>query len=288
MPAGRAPAWRSTARGPSVTGASPAGPPRHFCVPDQAASIPHASISTGTPPSDVTQSASSSAPWRWASSPAPSSGCSAPVEVSACTIAIALGFAPSSAASISSSEKTWPQGFSTRLTAAPRRSASSASRLPKKPARADQQPVARLEQAAEHRLHARHAGARHRERARIRRAEHAPEQHARLLEQLQQRRVEVAESRGREGPRHPRVDRARPGAQQHAGGRIQLAERVLHGSLHAGRAPLRSDARPSGRQASTPPLAHRSPGRAREGAGGSWNPTAQGGVQDVALDTRST
>jgi hypothetical protein len=45
-----------------VIGESPGGHERHFWVPLKAASIPHSSISTGAPPSEVTQSASISAP----------------------------------------------------------------------------------------------------------------------------------------------------------------------------------------------------------------------------------
>jgi hypothetical protein len=61
----------ATARGLSVTGDIPDGPPRHFCDPEYAASTPQPSISTATPPSDVTQSAISSAPWRSAIAPEP-------------------------------------------------------------------------------------------------------------------------------------------------------------------------------------------------------------------------
>jgi hypothetical protein len=46
----------------NVTGASPGGQLRHFCVPEYAASTCHLSISTGRPPSEVTQSISSRAP----------------------------------------------------------------------------------------------------------------------------------------------------------------------------------------------------------------------------------
>ena len=52
---------RSRARALTVSGASPGGTPRHFCVPLYAMSTPQPSISTGIPPSDVTQSTSSSA-----------------------------------------------------------------------------------------------------------------------------------------------------------------------------------------------------------------------------------
>src|SRR3972149_2841251 len=55
---------RSMARGEKVTGPSPGGAPRHFCEQEPAASIPHASISTGMPPKDETQSTATMAPKR--------------------------------------------------------------------------------------------------------------------------------------------------------------------------------------------------------------------------------
>ena len=42
-----------------MTGDNPGGTPRHFCVPEYAASIPQPSTSSGMPPSDVTVSTSS-------------------------------------------------------------------------------------------------------------------------------------------------------------------------------------------------------------------------------------
>ena len=96
-------------------------------------SMPQASISTGTPLSEVTVSSNSSAPWRLASSPTPSMGCSAPVEVSACTRARILAGRAWSALSSSSISNTSPHGFSRVVTSAPYRDAISAMRDPKKP-----------------------------------------------------------------------------------------------------------------------------------------------------------
>lgn len=49
-------AMRATARGPSVTGANPAGPPNGFCDAEKAASIFHSSTKNSTAPNVATAS----------------------------------------------------------------------------------------------------------------------------------------------------------------------------------------------------------------------------------------
>ena len=123
----------ASARGPNVTGLSPGGEPMHFCEQEPAASIPppHASISTGTPPSDVTQSIAMSAPWRCAISATSGTGCQAPVEVSAWTSASSLAGFFRSSASNRSGAITSPGAASTTRTVAPVRAAIWARRWPK-------------------------------------------------------------------------------------------------------------------------------------------------------------
>src|SRR5205814_7804267 len=58
----------SIERGPTVIGPSPGGAPMHFWLHDPAASTPNASRSSGMPPSDVTQSMATRAPYRLATS----------------------------------------------------------------------------------------------------------------------------------------------------------------------------------------------------------------------------
>ena len=120
---------RSTARAFTVSGARPGGTPRHFWVPLYARSTRHSSISSGIPPSEVTQSTSRSA------SPlfAPSSAMSlrTPVEVSACTTAMTLG--DGCASSNCCGSMAFPQATSTRCTVAPARDATSHMRPPNTP-----------------------------------------------------------------------------------------------------------------------------------------------------------
>src|SRR5256885_2140502 len=80
---------RSRARSLTVTGASPGGTPRHFCVPEYTRSAAHPSTSTGMPPSDVTVSTSSSA--SPLCSPRGVMSLRTPVEVSAWQTAIPAG-----------------------------------------------------------------------------------------------------------------------------------------------------------------------------------------------------
>src|SRR5687768_2171036 len=87
----------SIARGENVTGARPGGPPRHFWVPEYAASMPQPSISSGMPPREVTQSRTVSAPAFLATAARSGTSCRNPVEVSAWTKATTLGFLPSRA-----------------------------------------------------------------------------------------------------------------------------------------------------------------------------------------------
>ena len=98
--------------------------------------MPHASASTRWPPSDVTQSAYSSAsePLARIASASSCSGNSTPVDVSACTTATILvaGFA-ASVSMIRSTETSWPKSAVSSTTSAPTRWAKSFSRDPKKP-----------------------------------------------------------------------------------------------------------------------------------------------------------
>ncbi len=91
-------------------------------------STPQASSSTGMPPREVTQSATSSA----SPLPAPSAAMSdsTPVEVSAWTAAMTLGRGRESTRSASTG---WPHSCSTATTSAPVREATSTIRWPNRP-----------------------------------------------------------------------------------------------------------------------------------------------------------
>ena len=119
----------------NVTGASPGGHDRHFCVPLKQASMRQSSTRSSCPPSDVTASTSSSAPAACTSREISSSGWCAPVDVSAWTMptSLARGCA-ASAASTAAGSMVLPHGTSTSATVAPWRSAMSAMRAPNTPA----------------------------------------------------------------------------------------------------------------------------------------------------------
>ncbi len=120
---------RSRARSDIVSGARPGGTPRHFWVPLYAMSTPQSSIATGMPPSDVTQSTSSSAsPLRSRNG---AMSLRTPVDVSACTTAITFGFGCAAASASGSIGR--PHSASTRTTSAPQRAATSVIRWPKTP-----------------------------------------------------------------------------------------------------------------------------------------------------------
>ena len=79
--------------------------------------MPQPSASSGMPPSDVTQSAKSSASDPRIASPSCSSGCATPVEVSACTTATSRASGCSASASgICSLGTAWPNGARTSIT----------------------------------------------------------------------------------------------------------------------------------------------------------------------------
>src|SRR5688572_16990062 len=123
----------SPARELNETGDNPGGQLKHFCVPLYAASTPHSSNFTGTPPSDVTQSISSIAPLSCAIFPSSSIGCQAPVEVSACTIPTTFGRNFFTALATSSEEKTCPHALSIFSTLAPALCATSTILCPNTP-----------------------------------------------------------------------------------------------------------------------------------------------------------
>jgi hypothetical protein len=73
----------SIARGDIAIGDRPGGQLKPFCVQLYAMSMPVRSNSTGTPPSEVTQSAMTSAPASCAAAQIARPDCNAPVDVSA-------------------------------------------------------------------------------------------------------------------------------------------------------------------------------------------------------------
>ena len=146
---------RSTARAEKLTGARPGGTPRHFCVPEYTASMPHASTSTGMPPSDVTVSTSRSVSVR-CSAASGAISFSTPVDVSACTTASrrACGFARVRVEQLLRVDGTPPRLFDAHdLGAAPARDFAHA--LAEHAVHADDRGVARFEQVDEARFHAR-------------------------------------------------------------------------------------------------------------------------------------
>ena len=179
---------------------------------------------TGTPPSEVTVSAISRAPWSWQSWPRPSSDCWAPVEVSAWTSATAFTLpAFFSASSMAARVKVWPQGTSSFTRVAPQRPTMSAMRAPKTPdtptmtvspgsmtltsaASMPADPVPEMamvnwfcvwKAVAEHRLH--------------------------LVHDDEEGRVEVADQRRGHGAQDPRAHHARAGAEEQAVGGLSSA-----------------------------------------------------------------
>jgi hypothetical protein len=98
------------------------------------ASMSHASSATAMPPSEVTQSSTTSAPAPRAARAIASTGWQAPVDVSACTNATSDGRTRAITAAIASSSSTEPHSASTRVTRAPWRLATSHMRSPKTPA----------------------------------------------------------------------------------------------------------------------------------------------------------
>src|SRR3954465_8551342 len=81
----------SSPRGLTLTGDMPGGQLRPFCEQLNAASTSHSSSFTGTQPSEVTQSVTSSVLNSWHSLPNCEMSCSAPVEVSAFTMPSTFG-----------------------------------------------------------------------------------------------------------------------------------------------------------------------------------------------------
>ena len=165
------------------------------------------------PPSEVTQSASSSA------SPLPaasgSRSDSTPVEVSACTAAISFG--AGCAASTRSASTGCPHSCSTATTSAPQRDATSTMRCAEQPVHRDDDDVARAHGVDERRLHARRPGRRERQRAPVRRPEDLPQPLGRLVQHREEQRVEVPEQRLAEGGLRLRVGVRRAGSEQGAG-----------------------------------------------------------------------
>ena len=96
-------------------------------------SIPVLSALIGIEPSDVTQSAITSAPTSCAAAQIASPACSAPVDVSAFTKATTLGSSRRMKSRASSSLKVSPQGFSKRTSCAPWRLPISLMRSQKYP-----------------------------------------------------------------------------------------------------------------------------------------------------------
>src|ERR1035438_1820237 len=95
--------------------------------------MPVLSTSTGIAPSEVTQSAMTSAPTSLGAMQMASPRWKAPAEVSACTYITTLGFSSRINSAASWSPKTSPQGFSKRTSSAPWRRAISDMRSQKKP-----------------------------------------------------------------------------------------------------------------------------------------------------------
>ena len=124
----------ATALSETVMGAMPDGPPKHFCMPVVAMSMPHSSTLRSLPTIDAVASVYNRAPYLWQMSPRPSSGWHMVVEVSPCTVATSLGFTSMMACSICSSGNTSPHGRSMTCTSASQRSAISLSSMPKRPA----------------------------------------------------------------------------------------------------------------------------------------------------------
>ena len=131
--------------------------------PENAASTPASSSDSSTPPSDVTQSTSSSASCSAHAAAKPSSGWRTPVDVSAWTTNRAAN--GSRAASRSASVGiARPHGASTRVTSAPRRVERVGHPLAEQAVNPADDAVAGGDQVVDQRLHARAAGARDRER----------------------------------------------------------------------------------------------------------------------------
>ena len=96
--------------------------------------MPHSSIFSGQPASDVTASTSNRAPASCTICAIPSSGCQAPVDVSAWIRATSLGRVQrASPARTSSGVKTRPHSVSMTTGVPPQRSTTSAMRVPKTP-----------------------------------------------------------------------------------------------------------------------------------------------------------
>ena len=112
----------------------PGGTPRHFCVPEYTASMPHPSTSTGMPPSDVTVSTSSSVSV-CCSAASGAISFSTPVDVSACTTASSarLRVARAARRAAAADRSRGPTAASTRTTSAPHRRATSHMRSPNTP-----------------------------------------------------------------------------------------------------------------------------------------------------------
>ena len=81
--------------------------------------MPHASVSSGIAPSDVTASTTVSAPLFAASAAISWTGLSTPVDVSAWTIATMSAGAAASARSTAAGSQARPHSTSTRVTVAP-------------------------------------------------------------------------------------------------------------------------------------------------------------------------
>ena len=165
------------------------------------------------PPSEVTQSASSSA------SPLPaasgSRSDSTPVEVSAWTAAISFG--DGCAASTRSASTGCPHSCSTAHDLGPAPRGDVDHPLPEQAVDRDDDDVARAHGVDERRLHAGRAGGRQRQGAPVRRPEHLPQPVGGLVQDLQEHRVEVPEQRLAERDRRLRVGVGRSGSEQGAG-----------------------------------------------------------------------
>ena len=122
--------------------------------------------------------------------------------------------------------------------------------LAEQPVHADDHAVARLDEVRDQRVHAAGARRRHRQRRLVLGPERRPQQIRRLLDQLDEERVEVTDRRLRERVEDALRDRARARPQQDRGGGSKLTAPILRiSSYHSGSVPQPFDVGPDGRAA---------------------------------------
>ena len=176
--------------------------------------MPQASSASGRPPSEVTQSSTTSAPAARAARAIASTGCATPVEVSACTNATTRGRARAMASAMASSARIVPGSASTRVTLGSGAPGHLAHPLAEDARHPDHDRIARLEQVDQAGLHARAAGGRERQRHPVPGSEQPPQAGLHAVEHAQEGRIEMAEHRLRERSPHARMDVRGAGSEQ--------------------------------------------------------------------------